>query len=174
MCKSPLIWFWNLESPWRSAVLQIPNNGPESRFQFPHFICWKSAVKLERLVFLYSLKSRELWSSQQWTQFKQLRIEAWKSQDLNGVWTRDLAIPVRRSNQLSYEATDLGSRYFVSSNELREEWMWNDIWNISYIELRIWNQDFKSWFENQDFKSRFQMIYEMFHISLHIHSSRAH
>ena len=34
--------------------------------------------------------------------FKRLRREAWKSQDFNGVWTRDLAIP-----QLSYEATDL-------------------------------------------------------------------
>ena len=44
-----------------------------------------------------------------WTQFKQLRTEAWKSQDFNGVWTRDLAIPVRHSNQLSYEATDVGS-----------------------------------------------------------------
>ena len=57
VCKSPLIWFWDLESPWRSAISQIPNNGPESRFQFPHLICWNSAVKLERLVFLYSLKS---------------------------------------------------------------------------------------------------------------------
>ena len=47
----------------------------------------------------------------------QLRIEAWKSQDFNGVWTRDLAIPVRRSNQLSYEATDVGNWSFVSSNE---------------------------------------------------------
>ena len=27
-------------------------------------------------------------------------IEAWKSQDFNWVWTRDLAIPVGRSNQL--------------------------------------------------------------------------
>ena len=51
------------------------------------------------------------------TQFKQLRIDAWKSQDFNGVSTRDLAIPVRRSNQLSYEATDVGSWSFVSSNE---------------------------------------------------------
>ena len=51
------------------------------------------------------LKSRKLWSSQLWTQLKQLRIEAWKSQDFNGVWTRDLAILVRCSNQLSYEAT---------------------------------------------------------------------
>ena len=51
------------------------------------------------------------------TQFKQLRIEACKSQDFNGVWTRDLAIPVRRSNQLSSEATDVRSWSFVSSNE---------------------------------------------------------
>ena len=43
--------------------------------------------------------------------------EAWKSQDLNGVWARDPAIPVRRSNQLNYEATDVGNRSFKSSNE---------------------------------------------------------
>ena len=61
--------------------------------------------------------SSKLWSSQLWTQFKQLRIEAWKSQDFNGVWTRDLAIPVRRSDQLSYKATHVGSWSFVSSNE---------------------------------------------------------
>ena len=66
---------------------------------------------------LQILKSSELWSSQLWMQFKQLHIEAWKSQDFNGVWTRDLAILVRRSNQLSYEATDIGSWSFVSSNE---------------------------------------------------------
>ena len=42
-------------------------------------------------------------------QFSQLHKEAWTIQDFNGVWTRDLVIPVRRSNQLSYEATDIGS-----------------------------------------------------------------
>ena len=36
-------------------------------------------------------------------------VEAWKSQDFNRVRTLDLAIVVRRSNQLSYEATDIGS-----------------------------------------------------------------
>ena len=61
--------------------------------------------------------SSKPWSSQFWTQFKQLRIEAWKSQNFNRVWTRDLAILVQRSNQLSYEATDVGSLSFVSSNE---------------------------------------------------------
>ena len=44
-------------------------------------------------------------------------IEAWKIQVLDGVWTRGLAIPVRRTNQLSYEATDVGSSSFVGSNE---------------------------------------------------------
>ena len=41
----------------------------------------------------------KLWSSQLWTQFKQSRVEAWKGQDLNGVWTRDLAIPMRGRKQ---------------------------------------------------------------------------
>ena len=54
-------------------------------------------------------KQVKLWSSQLWAQFLQLRREAWKIQDFNGVWTLDLAIPVRRSNQLSYEATDVDS-----------------------------------------------------------------
>ena len=57
----------------------------------------------------------KLWSSQLRTQFLQLRREAWKIQDFNGVWTRDLAIPVRRSNQLSYEATDVGSLSLIHS-----------------------------------------------------------
>ena len=34
----------------------------------------------------------------------------------NGVWTRDLARQERRSNQLSYETTDVGSWSFVGSN----------------------------------------------------------
>ena len=44
------------------------------------------------------------------TQFMQLRKKTEKkNQHFNGVWTRDLAIPVRCPNQLSYEATDVGS-----------------------------------------------------------------
>ena len=53
------------------------------------------------------------WSSQ-WTQFMQLRKEAWKKiQDFNGVWTNDLAITVAMLYQLSYEATDVGSGSIV-------------------------------------------------------------
>ena len=47
--------------------------------------------------------SSQLWSWQLWMQ-----LEAWKSQDFNGVWTHDLVILVRRSKQLSYEASDCG------------------------------------------------------------------
>ena len=87
----------------------------------------------------------KLWSSQLWTQFLQLRREAWKIQDFNGVWTRDLAIPVRRSNQLSYKATDAGSWSFVGSNvPVRNESMmkWYMKWiiyiHISRISLHHW------------------------------------
>ena len=84
-------------------------------------------------------ESSKLWSSQLWMQFKQLRIEALKSQDFNGVWTRDLAIPVQCSNQLSYEATDVGSWSFVSSNDPVKNGC-EVIYEIFIIELRIWNQ----------------------------------
>ena len=48
--------------------------------------------------------SDEECSSQLWTQFMQLRKEPEKKdQDFNGIWTRDVSMPVRRSNQLSYE-----------------------------------------------------------------------
>ena len=53
------------------------------------------------------LKSSKLWASQLWTQSKQLLIEAWNSQDFNGVWTRDLAMgfnePVGNECEVIYE-----------------------------------------------------------------------
>ena len=68
------------------------------------------------------------WSSQ-WKQFMQLRKEAWKKiQDFNGVWTRDLAITGAMLYQLSYEATDVGSRSIVGSYVPVKEMSVNDIW----------------------------------------------
>ena len=74
------------------------------------------------------------WSSQ-WTQFMQLRKEAWKkkNQDFNGVWSRDLAITGTMLYQLSYEATDVGSRSIVGSYVPVKEMSVNDIWNKSYM-----------------------------------------
>ena len=87
------------------------------------------------------LFSRKLWSSQLWTQLKQLRIEAWKSQDFNGDWTRDLAIPVRHFNQLSYEVTDGGNWSFVSSNEPVKNGC-EVIYEMFHIFKPRWSPDF--------------------------------
>ena len=57
-----------------------------------------------------------------------------KSQYFNGVWTYDPAIPVRWSNQLSYEATDVGSWSFVGRREPMRNECEVIIRNISYIE----------------------------------------
>ena len=55
-----------------------------------------------------------------------------KIQDLNGVWTRDLAITGAMLSQLSYEATDVGSRSIVGSYVPVKEMTLNDI-IISYV-----------------------------------------
>ena len=67
-------------------------------------------------------------------------IEAWKSQDFSGVWTHDLAIPLRRSNQLSYEATDIESWSFVGPKELVR----NECWSYNMKYFIYWTADVKS------------------------------
>ena len=95
-----------------------------------HFIYWTADVK-----------SSELWYSQLLKQFMQLYIKKPEtSQDFNRFWTRDLVILVRCSNQLSYDATDSGSWLFVAPKEPVRNDCSRHIWNISYIELQMWNQ----------------------------------
>ena len=72
--------------------------------------------------------------SSQWTQFMQLRKEAWKKNSglqrgLNP-WPRDTGAMLY---QLSYEATDVGSRSIVDSYVPVKEMSVNDIWNKSYM-----------------------------------------
>ena len=74
------------------------------------------------------------WSSQ-WTQFMQLRKEAWKKNSglqrgLNP-WPRDTSAMLY---QLSYEATDVGSRSIVGSYVPVKEMSVNDIWMI-YLHI---------------------------------------
>ena len=69
------------------------------------------------------------WSSQ-WTQFMQLRKEAWKKNSglqrgLNP-WPRDTGPMLY---QLSYEATDVGSRSIEGSYVPVKEMSVNDLWN---------------------------------------------
>ena len=60
-------------------------------------------------VIVWVLKMKK-WSSQ-WTQFMKLCKEAWKKkiEDFNGVWTRDLAIPVRCSINWAMKPLTLGA-----------------------------------------------------------------
>ena len=98
-------YIWWQFNPWFHWVFSVNWCVWYVKWCIKYFICWN-----------VDLKSSKLWSLQLWTQFKQLHTEAWKSQDFNRAWTFDLVILVRRSNQLSYEATDVGSWSFVSSS----------------------------------------------------------
>ena len=103
-------------------------------------------------------KKVKKWSSQ-WTQFTQLRKEAWKKkkkiQGLNGVWTRDLVITGAVLYQLSYEATV-------------KEMSVNDIWTAE--KKWKWRNDRRSdrslWRSFLHFYSFQQFIDDLFHISL--------
>ena len=95
------------------------------------------------------------WSSQ-WTQFMQLRKEAWKKNSglqrgLNP-WPRDTGAMLY---QLSYEATDVRSRSIVGSYVPVKEMSVNDIWNKSYM-------NFGNEMKNFHFRSSY-MIYFVYH-----------
>ena len=93
------------------------------------------------IYWIADMKSNKLWSSQLWTQILQLRRGAWKIQDFNGVWTRDLPTPVACSFQLSYEATDVGSWSSVGSNvPVRNE----SIMKLYIKWIIYWTADMKS------------------------------
>ena len=64
-----------------------------------------------------------------------------KIQDFNGVWTRDLAITCAMLYQLSYEATDVGSRSTVGSYAPVKEMSVNDIWNKSNMNCGNENEE---------------------------------
>ena len=62
-----------------------------------HEIHFFSGLLMQSFVCNTKEQSIKLWSSELWTQFKQLRVEAGKSQDFNGVWTRDFAYLISKS-----------------------------------------------------------------------------
>ena len=85
-----------------SNPVYVPNN-------FMYKNTGKYCYAENMLMRLIILKWNKEWSSTLWTQFMQLHIKKpEKIEDLR-TQTRDLAIPAGRSNQLSYEATDVAS-----------------------------------------------------------------
>ena len=126
------------------VVITFISKLPLTNYWLVSYIHEQTHSKLYMKWIIYELRiwnQVKLWSSQLWTQFLQLRKEAWEIQDFNGVWTRDLAIPVRRSNQLNYEATNVRNWSFVCSQQCsREEWINDDIsfhrWFIPHGNIR--------------------------------------
>ena len=87
------------------------------------------------------------WSSQ-WTQFMQLHKEAWKKmQDFNGVWIRDLAIPVRYSTKWAMKPLTLGA------GQLRVHLFPWKKWVLMIYEINhIWTAEMK-WKWRNDHRS---------------------
>ena len=56
---------------------------------------------------------RNFMRKEAWKKKKQKKKQKNKIQDFNGVWNRDLAITGAMLYQMSYEATDVGSRSIV-------------------------------------------------------------
>ena len=108
------------------------------------------------------------WSSQ-WTQFMQLRKEAWKkSRTLTGFKPVTSRYRVMLY-QLSYEATDVGSRSIVGSYVPVKEMSVNDIWNKSgFIQASLRNCINCVHCDDHFFIfiSFPPFIYDLFHISL--------
>ena len=61
-------------SKQQHKIINIGNTTGNLKWYMKYFIYWTAGVK-----------SSKLWSSQLWMQFMELRIEAWKAQDFNGL-----------------------------------------------------------------------------------------
>ena len=101
---------------------------------------WAIWIKINH----YSLIIRSIWKTALHPQkfIRSLKKSLKKIQDFNGIWTGDLAILARPSDQLRYEATDVGSRSIVCSQVPVKEMKCDKCaCNKSYNlwELQKWN-----------------------------------
>ena len=108
---------------------------------FPWKICkWMMHMK-EIICELRNMKSNEEWSSQLWSQFVQLRKEAWKkfrtSTGLEPVTSRYRcdALPTELWSHWRWEQVNFG--FICSRERYVNEWC---IWKKSYVNCEIWNQ----------------------------------
>ena len=86
-------------------------------------------------------------------------------QGFNGVWTRDLEITGAMLYQLSYEATDVGSRWIMGSDVSVKEMSVNDIWNKSYMNcgnemtMKKWSSQ---WTQFMQFRKEAWYCFDLF------------
>ena len=115
------------------------------------------------------MKSNEEWSSRCEHNLCNYVSCLKKIQDFNVVWTRDLAIPVRCSNLLSYEATDVGSWSIMSSYVPVKEMNVIDLYEINHIRTaemksneewssQLWTQFMQLHTKIQDFNEIISLL----------------
>ena len=115
------------------------------------------------------MKSNEEWSSRCEHNLCNCVSCLKKIQDFNGVWTRDLAIPLRCSNLLSYEATDVGSWSIMSSYVPVKEMNVIDLYEINHIRTaemksneewssQLWTQFMQLHTKIQDFNEIISLL----------------
>ena len=129
-----------------------------------------AAVQTSGLVNIVYFSNGE-WSTQLWTQLMQLHKKPEKKiQDFNTIWTCGLAIPVQCSNQLSYEATDVGSWSIMCL--VRVSHWYHEVTGSNPVEVLYFFSGFLSICINhvhncEDHSSSFlQILYDLFHIHL--------
>ena len=116
------------------------------------FCVWSDYIWNVSYIELQILKSSKLWSSQLWTQFKQLHIEAWKSQDFNvEVLTSFRLLRICNCLNCVHNCDDhslLGYfMYYKNTLLTRRIWLYShfkkrthscvEIWSFSVVEILI-------------------------------------
>ena len=96
-----------------------------------------------------------------------MRKEAWKIQDFNGVWTRDLAIPVRGSTNWAMKPLVLGAGHLWARNESTMKWHEMDhIWTGPPINVLLITQSFYHTQSRADFIFFKLVIFPIFFIEM--------
>ena len=137
-----IIWLYKpiYQASWEIWVDDKPaNDGYRSNiYTWCKYRKEKCRLKVGVLQMFYCQKSSELWSSQLWTQFKQLRIEAWKSQDFNGVEPATSRYRCNALTNWAMKPLTLGAGHlWVLMSPCRMDVKW-------YMECFIyWTADFK-------------------------------
>ena len=127
-------------------------------------------IDVQTVYEINDIRTAEMKSNEEWSSRCERARSLKKIQDFNRVWTRDLAIPVRCSHQLSYEATDVGSWSIMCSYVPVKEINVTDVYEINHIRtvemksiydewsLQLWTQFMQLHTKIQDFNEIIRLL----------------
>ena len=100
---------------------------------------------------LYFIK----WASQLWTQFKELRIETWKSEDFNGVWTSASRYQCNALTNWAMKPLTLGAGHLwvlISPWRMDVKWYMKCFicWTVDLESSQLWSSQLWTEFKKED------------------------